>query len=40
MKTTIVLKEQAAVNYASALTSAANDVKVFRAKELASRSKK
>lgn len=40
MQTTIVLKEQAAINYASALTSAVNDVKLFRAKELASRSKK
>lgn len=30
METTIVLKEQTAINYASALTSAANDVKLFR----------
>ena len=39
METTVILKEQQALNYANALTSAVNDVKVFRAKELAARSK-
>jgi hypothetical protein len=36
----IILKEQQAINYASALTSAVNDVKLFRAKEQAAREKK
>ena len=40
MQTTIVLREQTAINYASALTNAVNDVKLFKAKEAATRSKK
>jgi len=36
----VILKEQQAINYASALTSAANDVKLFKAKEQAARKKK
>lgn len=40
MQTTIVLKEQTAINYANVLTSAANDVRLFRAKAQAARSKK
>lgn len=40
METTVILKEQQALNYAEALTSAVNDVKVFKAKETAARSKR
>lgn len=37
MQTTIVLREQTAVNYAAALTSAVNDVKVYRNQRLEKR---
>ena len=40
MQTTIVLNEQTALNYANALTSAVNDVKVFREQSKAAREKK
>jgi len=40
METTVILKEQQAINYAETLTSAVNDVKIFKDKELAARSKK
>lgn len=40
MQTTIVLNEQTAYNYAAALTSSINDVKMFRAKRDAARNKK
>ena len=36
----IILKEQAAINYANVLTSAVNDVKLFRTKQDAAGSKK
>ena len=39
MQTTIVLREQTAVNYAAALTSAVNDVKVYRNQRLEKRAK-
>lgn len=38
--TDVILKEQQAINYASALTSAVNDVKLFKSKQAAARSKK
>jgi len=37
---TVILKSQQAINYAGALTSAVNDVTIFKAKEAAARSKK
>lgn len=37
---TVILKEQQAINYAEALTSAVNDVKLFKAKQQAARGKK
>lgn len=40
METTVILKEQQALNYATTLTSAVNDVKLFKTKELAKRKKK
>lgn len=39
METTIVLREQTALNYAAALTSAVNDVKVYRNQRLENRAK-
>lgn len=36
----VILKEQQAFNYAEALTSAVNDVKLFKAKQQAARGKK
>jgi hypothetical protein len=36
----VILKEQQAINYAAALTSAVNDVKLFKAKQDAARKKK
>lgn len=37
---TVILKEQQAINYAAVLTSATNDVRLFKAKQAAARSKK
>lgn len=37
MQTTVILKEQQALNYATTLTNAITDVKVFKAKEQAKR---
>jgi len=39
METTIVLREQVALNYAAALTNAVNDVKVYRDKRKQERAK-
>jgi hypothetical protein len=36
----VILKEQQALNYSAALTSAVNDVKLFKAKQAAARKKK
>jgi hypothetical protein len=40
METTVILKEQQAINYATALTDAVNDVKLFKADYQAKREKK
>jgi hypothetical protein len=39
-ESTIILKEQQAINYADALVNAANDVKLFKAKQVAAKEKK
>lgn len=40
METTVILKEQQALNYAATLTNAVNDVKLFKAKDQAKRKSK
>ena len=40
METTVILREQQALNYAATLTNAVNDVKVFKKQMMAERSKK